>query len=625
MRRRLVTGLALALTTSAIAVPSAGAHVSLVGSEPGDATSLTNVPRQVKLRFNEPLSARFRQVHLIDAHGHIVTGTRLRAATDPRELALQLPANLPRGAYEVTWEALSKNDGHVSGGALVFGAGASVGPVVRPAPATPARTPDALLRWAWIASVLALIGIVCMTLVLARAPFSRDGAEKLRSRTMSRLLVLIAPVAGAAAVAGLGLLAREVALVPGDAPPGQTLGHLLTERWGVLWGVGEALLLALAATGIAVRRSRRTQRSDRWIASSAVLLVALAAVHVASGHAAAQEHAVLLVTAGTVHFLAAGVWLGGVAALAVVLWPGSRATRTGSATIVRAVRRPFGILAGAALAVAVLTGLPAMGAQVASVDALLTTDYGQSLLAKGALMALAGLVGLVNALMLLRMGRSTPGGLRGRLPRLIAVEAALGAGALLAVAEMTASAPPRGPEFRAPRPVRAPVLARQVQDVLVSATARPNRVGTNVFTVTTASTRRGYGPPVQGVTLRLAPRAGGTGVAARSVALTSLGSSRWTGGAVLEGSGAWRMTVVVRRPGKQLVAPLTWKVEPADQVLPVRYSARRLAPITGRAALVLLAGLGFGLLGLAAIRHRPRGARPGASASRLRAVGRDTI
>ena len=318
-------------------------------------------------------------------------------------------------------------------------------------------------------------------------------------------------------------------------------------------------------------------------------MLTLVVVHALGGHAASVPDPVAHVIAATGHLLGAGLWLGCVAVLAMLVWPRRTGRPGDAATLVRALRRPFSWLVGGALLLAVLTGLVTLGVQVRSVDALLTTDYGSSLLAKTALMAAAALFGLANAVLLLRLGRRGGDAPTVRMSRLMAIEVALGVGALLAAAELTASAPPRGPEFAAPRPVRALVLARQVDDVLVGATARPNRVGANVFTVTTSSTRRVYGKPVSSVSLTLRPQvAGGR---ALTLPLTAIGQDKWTGGTRLGSAGGWQMAVIIRRPGgERLVAPMTWRVEPADRVLPVRHSARRLAPIADLVALILLGG-----------------------------------
>jgi copper transport protein len=272
--------------------------------------------------------------------------------------------------------------------------------------------------------------------------------------------------------------------------------------------------------------------------------------------------------------------------------------RPEAGALVRAIRTPFSWLAGCSLVVAAFTGLVALGAQVASVDALLTTGYGESLIVKIGLMLIAATVGLVNAVVLLRLGRDGAGAPSLRVPRLMAIEAALGVGALLAAAQVTASAPARGPEFGAPRPVRAPLLASQQQDILVAATLRPNRVGTNVVTVTTSSARRGLGSPVRSVTVVARPQLAASS-AARTIRLAPGGEDKWTIGTLLNSAGPWRMSVIVRRAdGTRLVAPLAWKVEPADRVLPVKHSARRIGPIATTLQWVLLAGVVAGAVAL---------------------------
>ncbi len=593
MRRRALPGLLVALCALAVGASPAAAHVSLVGSEPADATSLRQVPKEVHLRFNEPVSSRFRQVRLLDATGHAVAGTRLRASGDGRELVLMLPANLRRGAYEVTWEALSQDDGHVSGGAVVFGAGAAVGPAPLAAPVSEATTFDAALRWVVLSLLLGLTGLVAMGLVLRRSRFAA-GDEPVREQAVARVVRPLAPLAGGAALVGLAVIAREADTVPGASGLLSAAGQLLGERWGAVWIATQVLLIALVGLGL---RARRVPDA-RGLGAAAGLLVAICALRAANGHAAVVAQPTLHVIAATAHLVGAGIWLGGVAAFTLLLWPTGRAMRQDSGVLVRAIRRPFSWLAGGALVVAAFTGLVAFGAQVASVDALLTTSYGESLLVKVGLMLIAAGVGLVNAIVLLRLGRDGAAPVGIRVPRLMAIEAALGVGALLAAGQVTASAPPRGPEFGAPRPVRAPLLARQTRDILIGTTVRPNRVGTNVVTITTPSSRRGLGSPVRSVTL-LARPALASPDATQRIRLVAGGDDRWTSGTVLRSAGAWRLSVVVRRAdGERLVAPLALTVEPADRVLPVKYSARRVGPI---ATALQWALIGAAVLGLAAL------------------------
>ena len=579
MRQRAFRALAAGLGVFVLAVPVAQAHVTLVGSTPADATSLEQVPRQVELRFNEALSSRFRQVELLDTGGHVVKGTTLNASADGHRLVLTLPAKLARGAYEVTWEALSADDGHVSGGAFVFGAGAAVGPPPRSAPATDATTLDAALRWAVLSLLLFLIGAVVMALVLTGARFGGADPEATRWHALGRVTRPLAPAAGLAALVGLGVLAREATTVPGDAGLIAASTRLLGERWGVLWAGGEVLMIAVALLAVVARRDPERRAAFRLLLGMATLLVGVCALRAMGGHAAVVPHPALHVIAAAAHLLGAGIWLGGVVAFTVLLWPVAGQLRPDARIVLRGIRGRFSWLAGGSLVVAAFTGLVAAGAQVASIDALRTTSYGDSLIIKVVLMLVAASIGLVNAILLLRMGREDAPAPTLRVPRLMAIEAALGVCALLAAGQLTASAPARGPEFGVPRPVHAPLLARQVQDVLITTEVRPNRVGTNVITVTTPSTRRGLGSPVKSVVAEIRPKLVAAGVPVRRVRLRGA-SDRWTAGTQLNSAGDWTVSVVVlRADGARLVAPLAWKVEPADRVLPVKYSARRIGPI----------------------------------------------
>jgi copper transport protein len=267
--------------------------------------------------------------------------------------------------------------------------------------------------------------------------------------------------------------------------------------------------------------------------------------------------------------------------------------------VARACRRPFARMAGGSVAVLAVTGLLAAGEQVASVDALLTTDYGRTLFVKSALVVAAAGLGLANALLLRR----------GRRPRLLLVEVSVGVGVLVAAAALTASPPPKGPTFEAPRPAAAPTLAARSDDLVVTATARPNRAGPNVVTVLATSSRRPPPAPVERAELRLAP----VGGAWRSVALTAQAPGRFGGGAQLDADGRWRMTVAIWRGGRRIAVPFTWDVAPPDQARPVTYSARPLAPLLDRLAAVVVLLLGLAAAAAAARRlrwSRGPGARP---------------
>ena len=159
------------------------------------------------------------------------------------------------------------------------------------------------------------------------------------------------------------------------------------------------------------------------------LLVPVAAAEAASGHAASLGALPILTMAA--HILAGCLWVGGLIVLALVL-PGLE-RRDVLETLTR-----FGRLAAAGVAVVVITGLYGAGRQVESLDALLSTTYGGSLVAKLASVGVTGVLGLLGLLAVRRMRPSM---------RLLRAEAVAAVGMLVAASLLLSSAPARGPQF----------------------------------------------------------------------------------------------------------------------------------------------------------------------------------
>ncbi|HMJ36240.1 MAG TPA: copper resistance protein CopC [Baekduia sp.] len=607
---RMPLALAAALVAVLAAATSpAAAHPVLTHSEPGDGTSVADAPRQVRLEFNEAISERFRVVHLLDGRGRTVPGTGLRTGGDARRLVLDVP-RLRRGTYEVTWEVLAQGDGHITGGAAVFGLGRPAGAAPRPAPGAGPSTVEAVLRWLDFSLYALVIGAIAVAMSLQAQPAGR-ALGKPSLATEGRVLAGAACSSALALGLGVILLVRQAdgltSALPAGAGLHDAVARMLPARWGILWGARELLLAALVATlAWLVVRGRDSRAHGRPWATLAVaggLAVGLAVVRALGGHAAALPSPAPHVAADAVHVVAAGLWIGGVLVLGVALWPAGGRSRADSLALARATMRRFGWVAGGAGLALAVTGLYAAGAQIASVDALLTTGYGETLLAKVGLVLATAALGAANVV-LLRRSRARP-------VRLLLVEGAAGLGALIAAAQLTASSPPRGAEFAAPRQVVAPTLVRQVADVLVTATPRPNRPGTNVVTVAAASSRRPPRAPIDAVAVGV--RGG------RAVALREIAPGRWAGGVDLPAAGRARMTVRLRRGPERLRAALPWTVEPADPARPVVVSARRLAPLTERAALLVASTAVLAALTLAVTgaRRRPRPHRRSSPVSTL--------
>ncbi|HEX6676700.1 MAG TPA: copper resistance CopC family protein [Actinomycetes bacterium] len=667
--------LAGALLVLALPGWPAAAHAVLVGSDPADGATLARAPRSVELRFGEAISPRFSSAQLVDRGGRPVAGAAVAARRgDPRRLVLELPA-LRAGAYAVLWQALAENDGHVTRGVVVFNVGAASGPPAAPAsfgqPAgagAPQRAGalDVTRRWVGLCLLAGLVGAlaVALALGLARprrleppldvpvrlglgdpeaaarpldapawlgltgpARSGRSLADAIRS-ARRRLLAFAGACAALAAAAHLVDAAVEAAR---QAPAAEgfwaSLGRLLTgTRWGQLWLVREAALLALAlvlarlaaAPGRPVQRVAPPGRRLRAAlgAAAAALLLAVVVAEAAGSHAWALESGRgVAVAADALHILTACVWLGMLPALLLLLWHG-RGAGGQAGELLRASRGPLSLLAAASVGLVVVTGLYEAGREVDAVSGLSGTTYGRALLAKGALLLVAGGLGVAN------MTRLHGWRLAGRGPRarraaplsrrLVAAEAAVGALLLVAVGLLVESVPARGPNGAPPvASAQATGEARTgsavVADLVVSVSVTPNRPGVNGFTVLAASSRRPPPAPIDGAALRLVQ-----GGAKDSVALQQVAPGRWFGTGRLGRAGRVRLTAVVHRGRERVAAPLSWRVEPPAQAAsPAPPASRRLAPIVDGAALALLAGAAAGTAAwLLLARRRRRRAVP---------------
>jgi copper transport protein len=376
-------------------------------------------------------------------------------------------------------------------------------------------------------------------------------------------------------------------------------------RWGTLWIARELVVLALLAAVLVLRRRRRPVA----VAAIAALAPLLAGLQASTSHAAALEsQGNLAIAADTLHLLAAGVWVGGLLALAVVFWP-----LRGRADASAALRR-FGRLAAVSVALLLITGLYSAGRQIETVDGLLTTRYGAALLGKVGLALAVAAVGVLTAtlvqsaagsLSLRLVGRPLVSA--GRLRTLIVVEVSLGVLVLLAAGIVTTFAPARGPEFAA-APKLPTSASRTVDDLLVNLSVKPNRPGGNVFTVFAASTRRPPPAPIERVALRLHEVAGGRTV---SVELPARGRGRFElGGDQVTAAGRWELGVVIERTGlAPIVTNVAWTVAPAREPRVVVVSDRPLGPLLTSAA----AALALMLLGIASwhrLVRRPAGEFP---------------
>lgn len=238
----------------------------------------------------------------------------------------------------------------------------------------------AVSRWLSYGGVLLTAGLV----IFVAAARVRSRPDRTR---LGRLTAWSALTAAGATVAGL--------VLGGGVLTGQGLGYLteLPSTAGVLrsnLGLSSGVrLVALSAVLVAVSRPARTRTQP------VALLAALAALgsFLLVGHTVSSEPRWLVVGATSAHLLAGAVWLGGLAALGVLL---ARPAAPDEAADAARLVGGFSRLALASVVLVAGSGTALAWVQVGGARALVTTTYGVTLLIKAGVVAAVVAVAAYN-------------------------------------------------------------------------------------------------------------------------------------------------------------------------------------------------------------------------------------
>jgi copper transport protein len=419
----------------------------LLRAVPEAGGTLNAAPPRVALTYSEPVEPRFATVSVTDAGGHQVTsGSPSRSPADVDTLVVPLQ-RVPEGWYLVFWRVISV-DGHPVRGAFTFAVGPNPGPAPQfaiPSISETAATPSLLVaRWLVFLSVMSAIGLFVLRIAAARAVVRRVSGSSLRRVTLALAVAL-----------AVALVATPVYVLLATAQfalrSWYDLGAVIPLARASTFGRGyldlELVLacFALAAgIAIAVDRPERERRSVAELLSVAGALAAAGAALLVpglAGHASQTAPRGLSVALDWLHLVAGSVWIGGLVGL-LVLWASLGAARR-TAGLAVAVPR----FSNTAL-VSVLTLIGAgTGAALIHLPTLATlwhTSYGQALIAKIALLAVALVLAAVNLLRVKpRLAAPDVGvGAARLLRRLVGGEVLLVTGTIFAAAILSSLPPP---------------------------------------------------------------------------------------------------------------------------------------------------------------------------------------
>jgi copper transport protein len=409
----------VAVFTVLFASPAA-AHAELVSITPANGAQLTSPPAKVQMTFTESVNLIEGGIRLVNESGTTVPTSEptVRGST----LSWPMPAELPKGAYVITWRVVS-SDGHPVSGASSFGIGtAAVNvPASTTGTGTLGATGSSVTTGAtapWPVVVVRLAGYVAFALFAGVAAFvllcAPDAGKNPTLQRLARGGLIGGAVAAVAAV-----------LVQGPHTAGVSMSrvfdtHLLRQTLATPFGIAMMgrLVLYGVLIGLAWRLPRILTPVGSWLVPAAV--AGLAATIAAAGHGAASGAVDLGIDA--LHALGAGLWVGGLAALVGL----------GRSVEPRALHK-FSTVAMASVLTLIVTGILNSLRELDSVEQLWQTRYGITLLVKLALVAGTLTAAAVSRRRLRRNGVPL---------RSVRVEAALLVAVLSVTALLSMTAPP---------------------------------------------------------------------------------------------------------------------------------------------------------------------------------------
>jgi copper transport protein len=357
---------------SALAIPiAASAHAELVSSSPAAGAHLGTAPGVVVLEFSQTVNPQLSSASVTDPGSHIWRGE----VDSGEEIRVPLATNIP-GVYRVDWVSVSQVDGHRISGEFTFDVGVvgRVSPQVAGGQVPGPQVSDIAIgavKWIEALALLLLVGQVLVSRLSRREPRIEWFKPGFRA-------------ASVALSAGLVVVWAQATVGSGGHSPSAYLAYFGAGLSGA------ALLARLALEALTLVAVIRGWRSlPLFLGGSLVMLAA-------AGHAAGVQPAWLGIGLDAVHLVAAGLWAGGIGALAMLRPPGGwRSTEA------RRLLGRFTPVALAAFGATVVAGGLEAIEQLGSFQALFGTDYGRVLIAKMALVACM----LPLSLMAWRLGR----------------------------------------------------------------------------------------------------------------------------------------------------------------------------------------------------------------------------
>lgn len=522
----------------------AAAHAVLVGTDPHDGAVLDAPPDEVTITFNEPVQVVDGGTTLLAADGSPVDAA---AVAVDSTVVVTPETTLDDGTYVLSWRVISL-DSHPVAGAFSFSVGTpsstSIDAVVTEPGAglVAARAIDQAVVYLGTFLVVGLV--VFELLVLHVSP----GAAPVLRRRIQRVRQTGLVVAGLALIAAVPLTTAWQAGADLSAVGNATTGATgVTSDTAVAGALGLAgLLVATLAAPRAGRETRTVWPAGLALGASTLALGALLLV----GHTRTFGPTWLVLTADVLHVAAGAVWLGGVIGLALMLAPATGVDpRRAGTTVAR-----FSALGAWLVLMLALTGVTLGWRTLGTVEALLSTDYGRTLLIKTGLALCIVAVAAWNRYRLVPAvaggapgtGSTAPATIaRRRLRRTVTAEAVLLGLVLGATGVLVSNSPlSEAPADAADAAPQGVDVTEEAGNGSLRARITPGRVGVNSLEITLLDSAGAPVAPIE--TPELSTTLADPAIGPFTRPLTETGTGTYEATLDLTMPGSWTVTVSIR-------------------------------------------------------------------------------
>lgn len=450
---------ALAVLCLILLPKAAFAHAYIVNSNPSQNEELKKAPPEIKIEFNEPIQKGFHSITVRNSSGERVDSGQTKIDPQNRKiLTVKLNKNVKNDIYSAEWRVVSA-DGHPVSGTIPFSVGNIQGGLPKDQQNASSNLPNAdtvIERVLLYTGFSLFMGSLLFQLVWHRPKNGWSSAMRRRIQRIAQIALLLI---GAAVIIQPLLLTKAYAGVSWTEAfqPHLLKETLLQTSGGTLWIVSIVLVALLAVFS-----------SRSGVVLKLVFFTGLLLAKAFSGHAASTDYSYMTAAMDFIHLIAASVWTGGLAALA--LFFGKDWFKPDKEQIWETVQR-FSPWAFGSAGLLVFSGMFNSFFIVHTLDNLFQSNYGKGLLVKLALVLLMAGFGAFHYF----RSRKKPERSRGRS---IKAEWAIGLLILVTTAVFTNIPSPPAP---LPQPFNE---TKQLTDgETLSLRISPNMPGSNTFEV----------------------------------------------------------------------------------------------------------------------------------------------